>query len=303
MTVDPRPQQTPTGWRPAVAEGLHRLPVRVHRWLPLEQRADLRHRLGRYHPTEEGADLTPPPPGPGETVGPPGYVGVGATASGAGWWHRLIADHPGVSARADLPPARHYLSHFGTEAFGPEQVAGYHGWFPRRPGTVTGEWSPTYSSLPWVAPLLESAAPEARVLLMVRDPVERLRLALAGTAERRVSQAGTAIAGSVAGGFYGAHLRQLLDHVPASRVLVLQYERCRRDRDGQLAATYRFLGLDDTHRPATGPRPTPVGHERLAELEADTRARLVDLYADDVADLARLAPELDLSLWPGFRRD
>jgi hypothetical protein len=213
-----------------------------------------------------------------------------------------VADHPEVSARRDLPPARHYLSHFGTEAFGPEQVAGYHGWFPRRPGTVAGEWTTTYASLPWVPPLLATAAPGAGVLLMVRDPVERLRVSLAGSTERRVSQAGTAIAASVEGGFYGFQLRQLLDHLPASRVLVLQYERCRLDRDGQLAATYRFLGIDDGHRPAGGLRPGPVGGEGVPALDPDTRARLVDLYAADVAALADLAPDLDLSLWPSFRR-
>ena len=302
MTVDPRPERAPTPWRPRVAEGLHRLPIRVHRWLPAEQRADLRHWLGRFHPAEEGADLTPPAPAPGEVVGPPEYVGVGTTAAGVGWWHRLVTDHPGVSARADLPPARHYLSHFGTEAFGPEQVAGYHGWFPRRRGSIAGEWTPTYSSLPWVPPLLALAAPDARVLLMVRDPVERLRVALAGNGERRVSQAGTAIADSVEGGFYAAHLHRLYRHLPASRVLVLQYERCRRDRDGQLAATYRFLGLDDSHRPPAGHRPSPPGREGVPELDADTRARLVELYADDVADLVGLVPELDVSLWPGFGR-
>ena len=297
MTVDPRPPRAaPSGWRPAVADAMGWLPLRVHRWLPHEQRVDLRHRLGRFRPWELGFDLTPPGPGPGEVVGPPGYVGVGATASGSGWWHRLVTDHPGVSSRPDLPPARHYLSHFAAEPFGPAEVAGYHGWFPRPPGTVTGEWTPTYASLPWVATLLEAAAPGARILFMVRDPVERLGLALAHGVERQVAQTGTAIAEAVDGGFYGTQLRQVLRHVPRERVLVLQYERCRRDRDGQLAATYRFLGLDDGHRPVG--RPVPARPGPTAPLDPDTRDRLVALYAADTADLVAQAPELDLSLWP-----
>jgi hypothetical protein len=219
-----------------------------------------------------------------------------------GWWHGLVADHPGVSVRPDLPPARHFLSHFATVPFGPDRVRQYHGWFPRRNGTITGEWTPTYASLPWVAPLLDRAAPEARILLLVRDPVERLRLALAGGAERRVSQAGTAIADAVDGGFYGAQLRRVLRYVPSQRVLVLQYEQCCRDRDGQLAATYRFLGLDDAHRPTGRLRPSPSRIGSPPDLEADTRDRLVELYATDVADLAALVPELDLALWPHFDR-
>ncbi len=288
-------------WAQVAGEGLHRLPLTLHRWLPLEQRADLRHLLGRYHPGEDGFDLTPPSSWPGEVVRPPDYVGVGATASGSEWWHRLILDHPEVASRPELTPARHFLSRFATEPFGPDRVADYHGWFPRREGTVAGEWTPTYASFPWVAPLLPEAAPEARVLFMVRDPVERLRVALAHGAERRVAQAGTATADAVDGGCYGTQLRRLLANVPADRVLVLQYERCLEDRDGQLAATYRFLGLDDAHRPHRWPRPAaarsaPAG----APLDPDTRDRLVALYAEEVAALHGLAPELDLGLWPNF---
>jgi hypothetical protein len=291
-----------SGWTPALADALGRLPLRAHRWLPLEQRVDLRHALGRFRPWEDGFDLNPPPPRPGETTGPPGYVGVGSTAAGAGWWHRLITDHPAVSARPDLPPARHVLSHFATDAFGPEQQVQYDGWFPRRPGTLAGEWTPTYWSLPWVAPLLHRAAPEARVLVIVRDPVARLPIALAGTGEHRISQTGSAIAEAFDGGFFGAHLRQVLDHVPADQVLVLQYERCLRDRDAQLAATYRFLGLDDSHRPGRWSRPAPVRSAPMPDLDPDTRDRLVELYADDVAELVALDPGLDLSLWPDFDR-
>ena len=303
MTTDARDgRRRGPGWPAAVADALSRLPLGVHRWIPLEQRTDLRHALGRFQPGEDGADLTPPPSGPGETTGPPEYVGVGATASGARWWHDLVADHPGVSGRPDLPRARHYLSHFATRPFGPDRWAEYHGWFPRHPGTIAGEWTPTYSSLPWVAPLLTRAAPEARILLIVRDPLARLQVALAGHAEDRVAQTGTAIADAVDGGFYGAQLAQLLDHVPADRVRVLQYEQCRRDRDGQLAATYRFLGLDDGHRPPRGRQPAADRTGSVVDLDPATRDRLVDLYAADVATLAELVPELDLSLWPAFHR-
>jgi hypothetical protein len=36
------------------------------------------------------------------------------------------------------------------------------------------------------------------------------------------------------------------------------------------------------------------------DLDGDAEARLVALYRDDVADLVRLAPSFDLSLWPRF---
>lgn len=297
-TGDRAGRRSRSGWPPAVAAALARLPLGVHRWVPLDQRSDLRHALGRFQPGEDGYDLTPPPPAAGQSTGAPDYVGTGATAAGSGWWHRLVADHPAVSASPDLPPARHYLSSFATRPFGAEQVEEYHGWFPRRPGTIAGEWTPTYSALPWVAPLLARAAPGARILLMVRDPLTRLQGALSGSGERRVSQAGTAIADAFEGGFYGNQLAHLLSYVAADRVRVLQYEQCRADRDGQLAATYRFLGLDDGHRPERWGQPAPA--RPVPDLDPDTRDRLVDLYASDVAALVSLVPELDLSLWPAF---
>jgi hypothetical protein len=152
-----------------------------------------------------------------------------------------------------------------------------------------------------VAPLISRAAPDARILFIVRDPLVRLRLALAGKAEYRVSQTGMAIAEAVDGGFYGSQLRQVLRHVPVDQVLVLQHEQCRRDCDGQLAATYRFLGLDDGHRPRRWRQPA-ARTAPLPDLDPDTRDRLVDLYAADVAELVVQVPGLDLSLWPDFDR-
>jgi hypothetical protein len=281
-----------------LGEGLHRLPAPLHRVLPPDQRADLRYRLGRYRPWEAGFDLSPPASRPGEVLGPPDFVGIGAMMAGTRWWYRLIGDHPSVTARSELPPGRHYLSHFATAPFGPGQVEEYHGWFPRRPGTMAGEWTPSYAALAWVPPLLAEAAPAARLLFMVRDPVERLALGLAATGDVRVSQVGNHMADALDRGFYGAQLRRVLDHVPAERVLILQYERCVADPAGQLAATYRFLGLDDTHTPpvaALTPDPTGI---RPTTLDPSVHRRLAGLYADDVADLAGLAPGLDLTLWP-----
>jgi hypothetical protein len=284
-----------------LADLLARLPRTVRELVPPEQRADLRHWMGRYLAWEEGFDLEAPPPRVGETTGPPDFVGVGVALAGARWWFRLITDHPGVSHRDDLPMDRHYLTHFSTQPFGQEEILGYQAWFPRRHDTITGEWTPSYLDQPWVAPLLAEAAPEAKVLAMVRDPVERLRKSVAGASGYRGEHVGWHVSDAVSRGFYADQLRRLLAYVPAERVLVLQYERCTVDAVAQLETTYRFLGLDDSHRPAssllTAPRPS---RRPDPELDSDTFDRLVELYASDVADLAGLVPALDLSLWPSF---
>jgi len=284
--------------RSPVDDGRRRRVRHLSDLVPPDQRTDLRHRLGRYHPWESGYDLTAPPPPPGQATGPPDFVGVGVPAAGADWWFGLIAGHPGVSAPPVPGGARHYLSHYATRPFGPTEVERYHHWFPRRPGTITGEWTPTYLGDPWVPPLLARAAPDTRIIMVVRDPVDRLRLGLLETAGLRAANAGAHMAESVDRSVYARPLRQLLHHFPADRVLVLQYERCVGDPAAQLAVTYRFLELDDRHRPAGPLRPPRTVHP--TPLDRTTDRRLIDLYADDVTDLMALVPTLDLSLWPRF---
>ncbi|MGH9080970.1 MAG: hypothetical protein ACRDYE_13030, partial [Acidimicrobiales bacterium] len=67
----------------------------------------------------------------------------------------------------------------------------------------------------------------------------------------------------------------------------------------QLAATYRFLGLDDSFRPpdlaaavneTKAKRTVKAGFERL----------LTELYEPDVAALVTRHPQIDLTLWPHF---
>jgi hypothetical protein len=280
---------------------LRRLARRARSWVPEDQRTDLRHLIGRYRPWEEGVDLTAPVSGPGEVVGPPGFVGIGAELAGSQWWYRLVADHPEVWSRGDLPMARHYLTHFCTRGFGQAEIRGYHRWFPRPEGWVTGEWTPSYLAYPWVAPLLARSAPEARLLVIVRDPVERLLLGAAHTAGARVPNAGSHSADAVDRGFYGAQVGRILEYFPLEQVHVVQYEQCRVDPARHLAKAYRFLGLADGHRPTTLRPPAPRP-SLLSTLDSGTADRLADIYADDARQLADLVPDLDLSLWPGIRR-
>jgi Sulfotransferase family len=281
-----------------VGRGLHRLPPSVLAILPPEQRADLRRRFGRYRAWESGFDLTPPSLRPGEASGPPDFVGVGVPMAMTRWWFRLIADHPGVYVRDDLGVARHYLSHFATGPFGPTEVQRYRSLFPRPPGTITGEWTPNYLGDPWVPPLLAEASPQARVLVMLRDPIVRLRMGLSRSIDHRRANAGSHMVNAVDRSFYAGPLRRFLQYFSTDQILVLQYERCIVEPLEQLGLTYRFLGLDDEHRPAdVSP---PIGEAALPPLDTDVTARLVDIYAADVAELMALAPLLDLSLWPDF---
>jgi Sulfotransferase domain len=269
-----------------------------HNLSPRTRSAVLR-RFGYFAPWEDGFDFSPPVLAPGECTGAPDFVGVGVQKAGTSWWYELIVDHPGVFARSTIHKERHYLSHFGTEPFGPREVERYHGWFPRPAGALTGEWTPDYLGFPWVPPLLAQAAPDARLLVLLRDPVERLRSGLNFRLSQGAPDDESTVADAVRQGFYARSLRHYLDYFPREQMLVLQYECCAADPAGQLRATYQFLGLDDyepehLHRPVNA----SVGKRQLDEAAI---GRLVDMYAADVEDLASLVPSLDLSYWPHFR--
>ena len=96
----------------------------------------------------------------------------------------------------------------------------------------------------WTPPLLRQAAPEARLLVLLRDPVERFRSGRT-LAENRFRVGATARAAANAAfnrGLYADQLLRLWRAFPRDQVLVLQYERCVADPPGQLAAHLRFPG-------------------------------------------------------------
>jgi hypothetical protein len=270
--------------------------------LPPGGRRRILHAAGRYAPWEPGFDHRPPPCRPDEVTGPPDFVGIGAQKAGTTWWYGLIAAHPAVSSPEGIHKERHFFDRFGTAAFGDEDIAAYHGWFPRRSGSLAGEWTPDYLTYPWAPPLLRRAAPEAKLLLLLRDPVERFGSGLAHRRRMGFAVDGAAMADAANRGFYDRALRIWLEHFEPSQVLVLQYERCVADIKHSLQETWDFLGL-----PRLGAPPQPNSEARISsarpsqrELTPDTRTRLVEMYSGDVVALAERLPQIDLALWPNF---
>lgn len=297
------------GVRDEVAKGLRDLPLGVHKAAPPALRRALRHRMGRYYAWEVGFDFHDPPAlEPGEVSGPPDFVGIGVQKAGTTWWWRLVINHPGVSHLLSTPrdryffgpiqKERHFFARFGAESFGPADVDDYHRWFPHKTGTITGEWTPDYLYYPWVPPLVARAAPEARILVILRDPIQRFRSGYAGAIRYGAQHVGAAMAEAVGHSLYADNLRRWMDHFPAEQILIMQYERCVSAPAEELARTYRFLGLDPDHRPADIERPVNKTVEDKGRLDAEVVGRLTDIFAPDVEALAKLVPSLDLTLWP-----
>ena len=197
----------------------------------------------------------------------------------------------------------HYFDRFLDGNVPPDFAEGYHRFFPRPEGAITGEWTPRYMFDPWSIRLLREAAPDARILVILRDPVERfrsgvdMRRRLPVARGRRLDEIGAA----VARGAYCDQLRRVFDVYGREQVLVLQYERCAAQPLAEMERTLRFLGLDPAEaRQPERERSRPA--RRKPELPGPLRDDLVARLRPDAERLAELCPEIDLSLWPSFAR-
>jgi hypothetical protein len=170
-----------------------------------------------------------------------------------------------------------------------------------------GEKTPGYLYQPWVAPMLRHVSPETRLIVLMRDPVERyvsnlglLKRAGAlkgevgagdlGTREHRVVEA-------MERSRYATQLTWWLRHFPREQFLLLQYERCVADTQAELDRTYAFLGLRGQNASVQEIRRARKKAREHVVLPDSAREWLGRYYAEDVARLREIMPDLDLSLW------
>ena len=118
-----------------------------------------------------GSGAPPPPLKDGWTTGPPDYIGIGVQKAGTTRWWKLITHHPAVIVNE--PKETHQLSRYGWRPLFDEDRDAYYRYFPRPEGKIIGEWTPAYLSDPTAIEAMKVLAPDARLLVLLRDPVER----------------------------------------------------------------------------------------------------------------------------------
>jgi hypothetical protein len=239
-----------------------------------------------------------PPAPPDWVCGPPDYVGIGAQRAGTSWWQTLVSRHPAVHVNPTVPKEIHFFDRFHDVACTDAHVDDYHALFPRPPGTLAGEWTPEYMVWPWCPPLLARAA-VPRLLVILRDPVERYLAGYTFSVRRGAPAVPTIAGDAFHRGLYHRQLRHVLGYFERSQLLVLQYEACVADPLGQIRRTYEFLGLDPGFVPDQPDAPVKAIHAKPS-MDPRLRAQLVEAYRDDVAALAADFPEIDPERWTSF---
>jgi hypothetical protein len=252
----------------------------------------------------------PPACPPGWSIGPPDFVIMGAEKAGTSRWLRLLEAHPDIYHRARVSEL-HFFDDFADRWPSAADVDRYFRFFPRPPGGLAGEKTPMYMTLFWAPRMLAEVAPDARILVIVRDPVERY-LSGRSFAERYREQSRAsgateasftrrAVETAFARGLYATQLGWILDAYPRRQLLVLQYERCTAEPLAEIARTFSFLGLPN-HTPSDellGQRVNPGTPDRVP-IEPQRRELIARLYEPEVMRLRELVPDLDLALWPSY---
>ena len=190
------------------------------------------------------------------TPGPPDFIGVGAVGAGAAGGSATAARAPRGPPRAGRR-ALHFFDPFCAREMTDADIAAYHARFPRRPGTISGEWSGRYMCDAWTPPLLRRAAPDAKLLVMVADPIERYRTVFAERLAHRTRRT-----------------RLFMTDVAERRRYAAQLDRLHRffDPDADPRAAVRALPAR-TRRPSTGARSRSSASRHVVPARVAAQAR------------------------------
>jgi hypothetical protein len=254
-------------------------------------------------PSALQARMPPPPPvcPAGWQAAAPDFIGVGTMRSGTSWWHYLISRHPDVTRLKERDKELHYFDQFALG--GSPDPGEYYRYFPRPAGRIAGEWTPRYIADHWAPALISGVAPNARLLVMLRDPVERMISGVSYTQSGDRGIANQQINLQLYRSMYWSQLTNLLNYFPREQLLVLQYEKCVTDPHGELARTLAFLGVDPARLRFTPSMLRPVNALQADRVCFGDRAREAARAAlsTDLRMLGDAFPEIDQSLWPSCR--
>jgi hypothetical protein len=181
----------------------------------------------------------------------PNLVIIGAMKSGTSGLHYYLSLHPQISMSSTKE-----LDFFVLEKNWSKGIDWYESNFISTGETrILGESSPNYTKchcFSGVAERMHSIVPEARLIYILRDPVERIvSHYLHSYRKRRESRNISAVLTDLENNHYVLcskyymQLEQYLDYFPQSNILVITLEDLSEHRQRTLETVYRFLDVDD----------------------------------------------------------
>jgi hypothetical protein len=230
---------------------------------------------------------------------------IGAQRSGTTYLYRLLDEHPEIAMAKPLrPEPKFFLDPAACE----RGLAWYEATYFSEEGAapVHGEKSTSYIESSQAAERAGSLIPNAHILVMLRDPIERaisnwrftcdsgleerpleraLRESLDG--ERTWDPAKTSVNpyAYLQRGRYAQYLEQWR-HLFPERLHVSFIEELAGNR-AEVASVYRFVGVDDSFEPQSLEKRVNAAERPVEGIDAELIAQLRMYFADSDASLRR----------------
>ncbi|MEO0437713.1 MAG: sulfotransferase [Pseudomonadota bacterium] len=247
----------------------------------------------------------------------PDFVGLGVPKAGTSWWNSLIMEHPEVHPHrlfdTDSPQDTkelNFFDHFSWRQPNAIEIDTYRRAFAAPENGICGEWSAYYLGMPLVIERLHKVVPDTKVLILVRDPVSRTishlnHVTLNRGRSLRLTPAWVKFFSTYSvtpeaffHSLYEYAIARVFHLFGRESTLVLQYEKCVADTQTELKRTYRFLGVDDDFLPKNLKNEVNKIEYVVDKPDAQQRRDMAGFFVEDAKRLAKLCPEIDISLWP-----
>jgi hypothetical protein len=181
----------------------------------------------------------------------PNLIVIGAGKCGTSSLSNYLGRHPEI-----FMSRRKELMFFNARLNWDNGVEWYESQFADASAPVRGESSPQYTHYPTdrgVPQRMQSVVPDAKLIYLVRDPLEKIASSYIegysrGRTDKSLAETLTPFATSaiVCWARYYMQLEQYLRCFPAEQILVIQSEKLLMERRATLQGTFRFLGVDDS---------------------------------------------------------
>jgi hypothetical protein len=212
----------------------------------------------------------------------PNFLVIGAMKAGTTSMHRYLDAHPDI-----FMAEQKELNYFIEELNWSRGQAWYAEHFADANTQIArGEASPGYAGHPFrrgVPARIAQLIPDARLVYLVRHPIERMRSqwvhrTLRGLERRSPTEALLDDIRYLSKSQYALQVEQYLEQFPRERLLIVVTEELRADRAGVMGRVFAFLGVDpgwsgpvldqEFHQTADkvarrGPMPVPALARRL----------------------------------------
>ena len=200
----------------------------------------------------------------------PNFIIIGAPRAGSTYLYRCLAEHPEI-----YMPAKKELNFF-TDWWG-KGLFWYERFFDAHEGQpAVGEASVGYTATKEydVVERMAGVVPDAKLIYVVRDPVERVwsHYVFMHRSQQGDERSFHEVAeGHLEGSEYHRWITRYLEHYDRAQLLVVSTEQLTGDPETHIPRVFEHIGVDSTFRPENM-------HRRINPSYEPKRKRLLRLY-------------------------